>query len=112
MEVVKQTKENTIYKKRSGRFGVKNATGKWVNGEEKVKVLLGAKLIKVDAPKKAEAKQSDADAEAADAPAEEAAAETEETPTEETPTEEVVEEAKEETPSPTWGDDSDPWADN
>jgi hypothetical protein len=50
--------------------------------------------------------------EAIEAAAEEAAAETEETPTEETPAEEVVEEAKEATPSPTWGDDSDPWADN
>jgi hypothetical protein len=50
--------------------------------------------------------------EAIEAAAEEAAAETEETPTEEAPAEEVVEEAKEATPSPTWGDDSDPWADN
>jgi hypothetical protein len=55
--------------------------------------------------------------EAIEAAAEEAAAETEEIPTEEipteeAPTEEVVEEAKEATPSPTWGDDSDPWADN
>jgi hypothetical protein len=38
---------------------------------------------------------------------------TEETTEEsETPAEEVTEEAKKETPAPTWGDDSDPWADN
>ena len=63
MEVVKQTKEFTVFKKRNGRYGVKNATGKWVNADDKVKVLLGEGLIKVAEPKKEEA------------PAEEAAAE-------------------------------------
>ena len=40
METVKTTKEFKILKKKSGRFGVKAANGKWINGEEKVKILL------------------------------------------------------------------------
>ncbi len=64
MEIVKKTDAFSIYKKRSGRHGVKNAEGKWINGEEKEKILLGEKLIKVDTPKKKE-----------EAPAEEGAAE-------------------------------------
>lgn len=54
MEVVKKQNQNTIYKKRSGRYGVKNSAGKWVNKEEKVQILLEAGLIKVAAPKKVE----------------------------------------------------------
>ncbi len=54
MEVVKQTKEHTIIKKRNGRFGVKDAKGKWINKDEKVNVLLAEGLIKVAAPKKEE----------------------------------------------------------
>jgi hypothetical protein len=54
MEVVKQVKDLTIVKKRSGRFGVKNAKGKWINAEDKVKVLLAEGLITAPAPKKVE----------------------------------------------------------
>ena len=54
MEVVKETKEYTVVKKRNGRFGVKDAKGKWINKEDKVKVLLGEGLIKVAEPKKVE----------------------------------------------------------
>jgi ribosomal protein L22 len=54
MEVVKQTKEYSVIKKRSGRFGVKNTQGKWLNGEDKVKVLLAEGLIKVAVAKKVE----------------------------------------------------------
>jgi hypothetical protein len=70
MEVVKQTKEFTILKKRNGRFGVKNAKGKWINKEEKVKVLLGEGLIKVAMPKKEEAPVAE---ETTEAPTEESA---------------------------------------
>ena len=78
MEVVKQTKEFTIVKKRNGRYGVKNAAGKWINKEDKVKILLGEGLIKAAMPKKEEPV-------AEEAPAEEAAAEetAEEAPAEE-----------------------------
>ena len=64
MEVVKETKEFTVYKKRNGRYGVKNAAGKWVNADEKVKVLSAEGLIKVSVKAPVE-----------EAPAEEAAAE-------------------------------------
>jgi len=67
MELVKKSGEYTIYKKRSGRFGVKNSKGKWINGEDKVKVLLGEKLIKACLPKEKPAEEA--------APAEEAPAE-------------------------------------
>ncbi len=67
MEVVKKVKDLSIVKKRSGRYGVMDAKGKWVNGEEKVKVLLGAKLIKMPEAKKAPEPE-------VEAPAEEAAA--------------------------------------
>ncbi|MFG1501458.1 hypothetical protein ABMA70_14715 [Halobacteriovorax sp. XZX-3] len=51
MEVVKKVGEYTIVKKRSGRFAVKAANGKFVNKEEKVKILLDAGLITAPAVK-------------------------------------------------------------
>ncbi|MBL7671956.1 MAG: hypothetical protein JNM39_15820 [Bdellovibrionaceae bacterium] len=39
-------KEHTITQKRSGRFEVLNSKGKNVNGPDKVKILLDAKVIK------------------------------------------------------------------
>lgn len=54
METVKQTKEFKIFKKRNGRYGVKSSNGKWINGEEKVKILSTEGLIKLSAPKKKE----------------------------------------------------------
>lgn len=47
MELVKKVGETTIYKKKSGRFGVQNKKNKWINGDEKAKILLDAGLIKV-----------------------------------------------------------------
>lgn len=64
MEKVKETKEFKIFKKRSGRFCVKAANGKWINGDEKAKILSGEKLITLPVAKPKE-----------EAPAEEAAAE-------------------------------------
>jgi len=64
MEVVKKVNDMSIVKKRSGRFGVMDSKGKWVNGEDKTKVLLAEGLITVTAKKVEEA------------PAEEAAPET------------------------------------
>ncbi len=54
METVKATKEFKIFKKRNGRYGVKNEKGKWINGEDKVKILTTEGLIKVSVPKKVE----------------------------------------------------------
>ncbi|MEZ4703678.1 MAG: hypothetical protein R3A11_00490 [Bdellovibrionota bacterium] len=59
MELVKKAKEYTIYKKRSGRFAIKGAQKKWINGDEKAKILAAEKLIKLVAPKpKAEPEQA------------------------------------------------------
>lgn len=53
MEMLKKSGDCNIYKKRSGRYAVRK-NGKWVNGEEKIKILLSEKLIKIDPPKKKE----------------------------------------------------------
>ncbi len=55
MEIVKKTKTYTVIKKRSGRYGVLGANGKWINGNEKIKILLDEGIIKVPAPKAPEA---------------------------------------------------------
>ena len=96
MEIVKQTDEYEIVKKRSGRYGVRGKNRKWVNGDEKVRILLAEKLIKAPEPKAPEA-----EAAPEDAPAEQAAeASAEEAPTEEAadapaePAEEAAEESK------------------
>lgn len=54
MELVKDTKEFKIYKKKSGRLAVKDASGKWVNGDKKLEVTTKAGLSKVPAKKKKE----------------------------------------------------------
>ena len=78
MEVVKESGDFKIFKKRSGRFAVKNNQGKWVNGADKVKILVDAGLIKAAIPKKEEPAPEPAKEEAPaaeEAPAEEAPAE-------------------------------------
>ena len=77
MEVVKKTDAYIIVKKRSGRFGVKTQDGKWINGDEKVKILVEAGLVKAAVPAKKEEPVEEATEEAAAAPegGEEAAAE-------------------------------------
>lgn len=54
METVKKTKEHTILKKRSGRYGVRTAKGQWVNGDDKLAVLAAAGLATAPVKKKAE----------------------------------------------------------
>lgn len=75
MEVVKKTGEYTIYKKKSGRYGVQGSNKKWINGDEKIKILLGEGLIKTTAPKPAEAPAEEPAAEEASAEATETAEE-------------------------------------
>ena len=56
MEQVKVTGTHLIYKKRSGRYAVKDsASKKWVNGDDKAAVLLAEGLIKHPEPKSAAA---------------------------------------------------------
>ncbi len=67
MEIVKKTDAYVIYRKRNGRLAVKNAERKWVNGEEKVKILLAEGLIRLDAPKAAPAEEAETTEEPAEA---------------------------------------------
>ena len=71
MEIVKQTEEYQIIKKRNGRYGVRRADRKWVAGEEKQKILIAEGLVKAPEPKPAPAEEPE--------PAEGAAASGEET---------------------------------
>ena len=62
MEIIKKTKEATIYKKKSGRYAVQNTAGTFLKAEEKVKVLLDNKLIKLTPAKKKEEPKAEAPA--------------------------------------------------
>ena len=78
MKVIAKTDEYTIYQKRSERYAVKNAAKAWVNGDEKVNILLEHKLIDVAAPKAPEPEETAEDtAEAAEEAEETEAAEEE-----------------------------------
>ncbi len=76
MKVIARTDEYTVYQKRSGRHAIKGADKRWINGEDKVRILLEHKLIEAPKPKAPEPEEAaDAGDEAADAAGEEAAAE-------------------------------------
>lgn len=69
MKVVKSSDEHTIYQKRSGRYAVKGAHKKWINGDDKAAILLAEGLIKISQPQEKpaepeEAAAGDAEAEA------------------------------------------------
>jgi len=66
---VKTAGDYTIYQKTSGRYAVQSQDRKWVNGEDKVKVLVEADLVKLSGP------NPNPPAAAEEAPTEEAAAE-------------------------------------
>jgi hypothetical protein len=51
MNIVKKTNEYIIYQKRSNRYAVKDANKRWLNGDDKIKILLAENLIKAPAPK-------------------------------------------------------------
>ena len=70
MEIVKETEEYQIIKKRSGRYGIRKADRSWLGGDDKVKILVAEGLLKVAAPK---------DEAPAEEPPAEAAASSEET---------------------------------
>lgn len=73
MKVIARTDEYTIYQKRNERYAVKDARNDWVNGNEKVAILLEHKLIEAPVPKAPEPEEPEAAAE--EAAAEETAAE-------------------------------------
>lgn len=57
MKVIKKSQEFTIIQKRSGRYGVLGPSKDWINGEEKIKILLEEGLIKTAMPKPKEEEQ-------------------------------------------------------
>jgi hypothetical protein len=78
VKVIARTDEYTIYQKRNERYGVKDANRNWINGDQKVAILLEHKLIEAPVPKAPEPEEVEAPAEEAaeaEAPAEEAAEE-------------------------------------
>lgn len=60
MEIVKETEEYQIIKKRNGRYGVRRTNRKWVTGDEKVKILIAEGLLKAPEPKPAPAEEAEA----------------------------------------------------
>jgi len=66
MDLVKRNKDIEIFKKGSGRYAILDRkTGKYINGEEKFKLLVNHKLSKVPAAKP----KAEKPAEAAETPA-------------------------------------------
>lgn len=65
MKVIKKTAQYTVYQKRSGRYGVKDASKNWVNEAEKVNILLAEDLIKAPAAKAPEPEGEEATEEGA-----------------------------------------------
>jgi hypothetical protein len=51
MKVIKKTADYTVYQKRSGRYAVQSAARQWINGDNKVAILLSEALIKAPEPK-------------------------------------------------------------
>ncbi|RCL44871.1 MAG: hypothetical protein DBW91_05565 [Candidatus Thioglobus sp.] len=50
MKEVQTAGEYTIYQKKSGRYAVKGADRKYVNGDDKAKILLDAGLVELSQP--------------------------------------------------------------
>ena len=74
MKTIKKTAEYTIYQKRNNRYAVKGANANWLNGEEKVAILLAENLIKLTQPATPEV-EAEAPADTAEEIAEETSAE-------------------------------------
>ena len=52
MELIKKTDNYAIYKKKSGRYAVKNKEKKYLTDKEKIEILLKEKFIKLSPRKK------------------------------------------------------------
>ena len=53
MKEIKSVGDNTIFEKKSGRYAVKDSNKKFVNGDDKAKILADAGLITIPEPKAA-----------------------------------------------------------
>ena len=79
MKLIKKTPDYKIYVRGDDRYAVQDASGKPVNGEEKVRILVEEELIKVTVPAPKEEAAPEVEEAASDADeAPEAAAEVEE----------------------------------
>ncbi len=78
MKEVKSIGDNTIFEKRSGRYAVRDANKKYINGDDKAKILAQAGLVTIPEPKAApveEAAEENNEASADEAASSEEAAE-------------------------------------
>ncbi len=66
MEKVKASGDFIIFKRRDGRYAVKNKAGKIVNGVEKIEILVKEKLITAVIPKAKEEEKPAEEAPATD----------------------------------------------
>jgi hypothetical protein len=67
LKTVKSTDDYTICQRRDGRYAVKDAAGKPVNGADKVKILVAEELVKISVAAPAAAAPAETAAEAGDA---------------------------------------------
>ena len=88
MKLIKKTADHKIFMRGDERYAVQDASGKPINGEEKVNILVAEDLIKVTVPRPKEAAPAEAEDAGADgevgASADEAASD-EDTPAEPKP---------------------------
>lgn len=69
METVKKTENYTIFKKRNGRYSVQGKNKKWINGDEKAKILADEGLIKLSVAAPAPVEEAPAEEESTDSEA-------------------------------------------
>lgn len=70
MKEIKSVGENKIFEKKSGRYAVIGTDKKYINGDDKAKILADAGLVKIPEPKAAPVEETAPDEAAAEAPAE------------------------------------------
>lgn len=51
MKLVKKTAEYAIFERNDKRYAIRSSAKKWINGEEKVKILQAEGLLKKPEPK-------------------------------------------------------------
>lgn len=71
MKEIKSVGDNTIFEKKSGRYAVKDSNKKFVNGDDKAKILADAGLITIPEPKAAPVEEAAEETEAAEEATEE-----------------------------------------
>lgn len=54
MKQVKRSAEYVIFQRKDNRYAVRGANGKWINGDDKVAILIEAGLAKKPEPKPVE----------------------------------------------------------